>query len=146
MEGRWVSKKEIVMKLDLSALEKAVASLDKALTRATGAPGDEELRDAVIQRFEYTYELCWKMVKRRVETDAPVPSDVDAMSFPALMREAAERGLVLDVTRWLEYREQRNVTSHTYNATKAQSVFETTRPFLIDARALLSELQKRNND
>jgi len=22
------------------------------------------LRDSVIQRFEYTYELCWKMLKR----------------------------------------------------------------------------------
>lgn len=134
------------MKLDLSALEKAIASLDKSLTRATGTPGDEELRDAVIQRFEYTYELCWKMVKRRIEADAPVPSDVDAMSFHALMREAAERGLVVDVTRWLEYREQRNVTSHTYDAAKAQSVFETTRPFLGDARSLLVELQRRNDD
>jgi nucleotidyltransferase substrate binding protein (TIGR01987 family) len=134
------------MKLDLSALEMAIASLGKASTRAKGTPGDEELRDAVIQRFEYTYELCWKMVKRRIETDAAVPSDVDAMSFPVLMREAAERGLVLDVMRWLEYREQRNITSHTYNAAKAQSVFETTQPFLEDARALLSELQRRNDD
>jgi nucleotidyltransferase substrate binding protein (TIGR01987 family) len=134
------------MKLDLSALEKAIASLDKALTRATGAAGDEELRDAVIQRFEYTYEICWKMVKRRIEADAPVPSDVDAMSYPVLMREAAERGLVSDVTRWFEYREQRNVTSHTYDAEKAQSVFKTARPFLADARALLAELQRRNDD
>jgi len=134
------------MKLDLSALEKAIMSLDRALTRASGTPGDEELRDAVIQRFEYTYELCWKMVKRRVESDAPVPSDVDAMSFPVLMRDAAERGLVLDVTRWLEYREQRNVTSHTYDAAKAQSVFETAGPFLSDARFLLAELQRRNDD
>ena len=134
------------MKLDLSALERATASLNKALTRATGTPGDEELRDAVIQRFEYTYELCWKMVKRRIETDAPVPSAVDAMSFPMLMREAAERGLVEEVTRWLEYREQRNVTAHTYDATKAQSVFETAHPFLADALALLAELRRRNDD
>ena len=134
------------MKLDLSALERATASLDRALTRATGTPGDEELRDAVIQRFEYTYELCWKMVKRRIETDAPVPSAVDAMSFPMLMREAAERGLVEEVTRWLEYREQRNVTAHTYDATKAQSVFETAHPFLADAQALLAELRRRNDD
>ncbi len=134
------------MKLDLSALEKAVASLDRALIRAVATPGDEELRDACIQRFEYTYELCWKMVKRRVEADAPVPSDVDALSFPALMREAAERGLVSDVTSWLEYREQRNVTAHTYNAEKAQSVFETAQIFLGAARSLLAELKRRNDD
>ena len=134
------------MKLDLAALEMATASLDRALTRACGAPGDEELRDAVIQRFEYTYELCWKMTKRRIEADAPVPSDVDAMSFHVLMREAAERGIVQDVTRWLEYREQRNITSHTYDAAKARSVFETARLFLADARAILAELRRRNDD
>jgi len=139
-------ERESEVKLDLSALEKAVASLEKALTRATGSPGDEELRDAAIQRFEYTYELCWKMVKRRTEVDAAVPADVDALSFPALMREAAERGLVTDVTQWLEYREQRNITAHTYDAAKAQSVFETIRPFLADAMSLLAELRKRNND
>jgi nucleotidyltransferase substrate binding protein (TIGR01987 family) len=85
------------MRLDLSALEKAVVSLEKALIRASNAMGDEELRDAVIQRFAYTYEICWKMVKRRIEADAAVPADVDAMSFHALMREGAERGLILDV-------------------------------------------------
>jgi len=134
------------MKLDLTALEMATASLGRALTRADGATGDEELRDAVIQRFEYTYELCWKMTKRRIEADAAVPADVDAMSFRVLMREAAERGIVQDVTRWLEYREQRNMTSHTYDAVKARSVFETARLFLADARSVLAELQRRNDD
>lgn len=134
------------MNLDLSALEKAIESLEKGMKRACGAPADEELRDAVIQRFEYTYELCWKMIKRRVETDAAVPSDVDALSFQALMREAGERGLVEEVSRWMEYREQRNITSHVYNQKKAASVFQTARVFLPDARALLVELKRRNND
>jgi len=134
------------MILDLTALEKAVGSLEKALRRAVEAPGDEELRDAAIQRFEYTYELCWKMTKRRIEADAPVPSEVDALSFHALMREAAERGVIEDVSRWLEYREQRNITSHTYDARKALSVFETARGFLGDAKALLDELRRRNRD
>jgi nucleotidyltransferase substrate binding protein (TIGR01987 family) len=134
------------MKLDLSALDRAVASLERAITRSVATPSDEELRDAVIQRFEYTYELCWKMAKRRIEFDAAVPSDVDGMSFHALMREAAERGMVRDVTVWLEYREQRNVTSHTYDAAKAVSVFETARTFLQDAKSLLAELKRRNSD
>jgi nucleotidyltransferase substrate binding protein (TIGR01987 family) len=134
------------MTLDLSAFNRAVASLEKAITRAVATPGDEELRDAVIQRFEYTYELCWKMVKRRIEFDAAVPSDVDGMSFHALMREAAERGMIRDVKAWLEYREQRNVTSHTYDAAKAASVFETARTFLHDAKLLLAELKRRNSD
>ena len=134
------------MILDLTALEKATASLEKALRRSVRVPADEEVRDAVIQRFEYTFELCWKMLKRRIEADAAVPSDVDAMSFHALMRDAAERGLVDDVTRWLEYREQRNITSHTYNADRALSVYETAKVFIVDAKAVLRKLQERNDD
>ncbi|RCK80931.1 MAG: hypothetical protein OZSIB_2819 [Candidatus Ozemobacter sibiricus] len=50
--------------LDLTSLEKALAALHRGLQRAQGAPDDEELRDAVIQRFEFTMDLCWKMIQR----------------------------------------------------------------------------------
>ena len=46
------------MPLDLQPLEKAIASLLRAIKRAEADRSDEELRDAVIQRFAYTYELC----------------------------------------------------------------------------------------
>jgi Nucleotidyltransferase substrate binding protein like len=83
-----------VMKLDLSALEKALASLARALQRAQGLPADEELRDACIQRFEYSFELAWKMLKRRLELDVPSTDAVDALSYRAMIRLAAERRLL----------------------------------------------------
>lgn len=87
-------------------MERAVASLARAVDRAVNSTGDEELRDAVIQRFEYTFELCWKMIKRRLEVDLPSPSDVDLMSYNAMVREAGERGLVKDVRTWMVNRDQ----------------------------------------
>jgi nucleotidyltransferase substrate binding protein (TIGR01987 family) len=132
------------MLLDLSPFIRALASLDRAVVRALGAPGDEELRDAVIQRFEYTYELAWKMLKRHLEQVVPDPARIDALSFRELFREGAERGLVKDVEPWFEYRHQRNLTSNTYNALTAQRVFETALAFRIAARALLVELERRN--
>ena len=45
-------------KFDLTSLEKALTSLQKAFERNGREPEDEELRDSVIQRFEYSYELC----------------------------------------------------------------------------------------
>jgi Nucleotidyltransferase substrate binding protein like len=73
--------------LDLSSLKDALASLQRALTRwqASGAQ-DEELRDACIQRFAYSFELSWKMLKRRLELDLPDARSVDAMSFRELIR------------------------------------------------------------
>ncbi len=44
-------------KLDLTYLEKALTSLQKAIVRYGREPDDEEVRDSVIQRFKYSYEL-----------------------------------------------------------------------------------------
>jgi len=132
------------VRLDLTSLKLAIASLGRGIARSKTAPEDEELRDAVIQRFEYTYDLCWRMLKRRIELDAAVPSAVDAMSFRELMRDAGERGLVDDVARWFVYREQRNVTSHIYDSRKAAEVYATALEFLADAQSLLDRLAERN--
>ena len=134
------------MKLDLTALDKAVRSLERGIQRASSAPADEELRDAVIQRFEFTYELCWRMIKRQLEQEAPVPSEIDALSFSSLMRRAAERGLIRDASPWFVYRDQRNITSHTYDAEKAQSVYATARGFLPEALAVYAQLRRRSDD
>jgi len=130
--------------IELKPFHQAVESLRAGLARAAEVPGDEFVRDAVIQRFEYTFEMAWKMVKRRVELDSASPDQIDLFSYKNLMREAGERGLIQDVTRWLLYREQRNVTSHTYNENKAKEVFETARTFYPDVAALLQELENRN--
>jgi nucleotidyltransferase substrate binding protein (TIGR01987 family) len=130
-------------RLDVSALERALASLGRALVRARAAPADEEVRDAVIQRFEYSYELCWKMLKRQLEIEAPVPAAIDAMSFKEMLREAAEKGW-LEFEPWLVFREQRNITSHAYNADKAASVYRTAVEFHPVACGLLGRLKERN--
>jgi nucleotidyltransferase substrate binding protein (TIGR01987 family) len=129
------------MKLDLSALEKALASLARALQRAQGLPADEELRDASIQRFEYSFELAWKMLKRRLEMDVPSTDAVDALSYRAMIRLAAERGLLADPQAWFDYRDQRNLTSHTYDVVVAQQVYACITDFKRDADALLVALQ-----
>ena len=130
--------------LDLTPLQGALASLRRALTRWQATEGkDEELRDACIQRFEYTFELSWKMLARRLERDLPDARSVDAMSFRALMRSGGERGLVRDVAAWMVFRDKRNTTSHTYNAAKAADVAAVLPAFADEAQALLAQLQAR---
>ena len=43
--------------LDLTSLARALSTLDRGLARWSKTPKDEELRDACIQRFEFTFEL-----------------------------------------------------------------------------------------
>lgn len=132
------------MSLDFSPLRKALESLNRALTRSLAAPEDEELRDACIQRFEYTFELCWKMVKRQLELELPTPSEVDSFSYRHLFRVAAERGLVQDVEAWFDYRELMNITSHTYDEAKAAKVSMALPAFAGHAADLLVKLTTRS--
>lgn len=67
------------------------------------------------------------------------------MSFKAIMREAFTRGLVQsEVSAWDQYRTLGGTTSHTYNAGKAQIVFESVPDFFREARSLRDQLQQRN--
>ena len=50
------------MKLDISSLIKATDSLERSLNEYRINP-NEFVRDSCIQRFEYTYEIAWKLVK-----------------------------------------------------------------------------------
>jgi nucleotidyltransferase substrate binding protein (TIGR01987 family) len=127
--------------LDLTSLQNALTSLRRGLDRWQAAgEQDEELRDACIQRFEYTFELCWKMLARRLERDLADAQSVDAMSFRDLIRMGGERALVRDVAAWMVFRDKRNTTSHTYNAAKAADVASVIPAFADEAQSLLTQL------
>jgi nucleotidyltransferase substrate binding protein (TIGR01987 family) len=131
------------MKLDLTPLETALASLRKGLARLASAPEDEQARDACIQRFEFTYELAWKMLRRRLKEDLPSAADLDTMNYRALVRIGAEQGLIDEVGPWFVYRDKRNLTSHTYNAATAAEVAACLPAFAGHAAQLLENLRQR---
>ena len=129
--------------LNIESLKNAWLSLDKAIQRATREPHDLEVRDACIQRFEYTYELCIKTIKRFIEHEMPITENIDQVNYRDLLRIAFEIGLIHHVEAWFEYREARNQTSHAYDQNKAKAVFDATLHFVIDAKQLITELNKR---
>ena len=137
------------MSLQLTSLEKAVSQLKESIQFAHSDMAKDlrifqQFRNSVIQCFEFTYELCWKMLKRRLELDSPTPALVDEFSFNDLMREAAIRGYLADPGRWMQYRKKRNITSHVYDENMAQDVYQTALEFALDAEQLLQTLQKKN--
>ena len=132
------------MHLDFSSYEKALASLQRVLERSRTVPDDEDIRDACIQRFEYTYELAYKMLKRQLEQELPSSEELDHLPFKELIRVGAERGLIADPQRWFDYRDKRNITSHTYDQDKARDVFGALPSFAMDAAELLTRLKARH--
>jgi len=76
-------------KLDLTSLEKAMTSLQKAIERYCREPEDEEVRDSVIQRFGTSYEFCWKMLSKELQQRTPIPSQTPSLDFKSLVREGS---------------------------------------------------------
>jgi Nucleotidyltransferase substrate binding protein like len=52
------------MRLDTTSLGNGVQRLCEGLARHQRETTDEQIRDGLIQRFEFTYELCHKMLRR----------------------------------------------------------------------------------
>lgn len=132
------------MKLELSSFEKALASLDEALAEFDRTRS-QFVKDACIQRFEYTYELAHRLLKRQLEAMSANPSEIDQMSFPDMIRSGAERGLLANGwDEWRRFRDARNATSHAYNEKKANEVFARIPDFRDEAAFLLARLAERN--
>jgi nucleotidyltransferase substrate binding protein (TIGR01987 family) len=131
------------MNINITYLQKAFLSLEHALHRSIKEPSDLEVRDACIQRFEYTFELSIKTIKRYLEQEMPIPEQLDQLNYRDLLRIAFEAGLVAQAESWFQYREARNQTSHTYDERKAGSVYAILPSFIEDTRFLLTQLEHR---
>ncbi len=131
-------------RLDIRSLEKAVDRLREGFDRYQRDITDTQIRDGLIQRFEFTYELGHKMLKRYLEATAASPEQYDTMPFPDLIRSANEQGLLLgDWPRWRAYREMRAKTSHTYDEEVALAVVAGIPDFLREAVHLRDQLRAR---
>ena len=107
--------------MDSERMEERITDYLKALgqlEKAAGQPKDEYLRDSVIQRFEFTHELAWKMLKLRLEEE-----NIFARSPRETMQAALQSGLIEDGNAWSDLQKMRNLTSHTYNEDLADEVY-----------------------
>lgn len=126
------------MSLSLNNLCKAIDSLDAAIAQ----PQNDFMRDSVIRRFEYSYELAWKSIRKQL-IDELGGSELDGISRRDLFRKALAQRLISDFELWIEFHETRNSTSHNYNVSNAERVFSVALSFAKHARALILILEGR---
>jgi nucleotidyltransferase substrate binding protein (TIGR01987 family) len=130
--------------IDLSPLERAINRLSEGWIRYQLDVSDLQIRDGLIQRFEFTYEISHKTLKRYLEFTSASPTQYDAMSFADIIRSGNEQGLLLGTwPDWKRYQDMRAKTSHTYNEDIAIEVVTGISSFLAEARHLLATLKAR---
>ncbi|CAE6502515.1 conserved hypothetical protein [Nitrosomonas nitrosa] len=108
--------------MDQERLQERIADYLKAvrqLEKAVRQPEDEFIRDSVIQRFGFTYELAWKMLKLQLEAEA-----IMAATPRQVLQEALQAGFIHDGNAWSQLQSRRNLTSHTYDETLAKEIYQ----------------------
>ena len=137
--------------LDISALKKAAKAFDNALAFAlkvekksaeTQEFYEKEIaRAAVIQHFEFTYELCWKIMKRYIKME--IGAEANRLFHKELFRLSAEKWLITDFHQWVKFHDARNRTSHVYNEEVADDVYETAKQFAGPLHDFIATIEQR---
>ena len=96
--------------------------------------------DSCIQRYEYTTETSWKMMKRYLKLEYG-KSDVE-LTINNIFRFMAGYGMIPNWENWKNYYAHRNDTSHEYNPEKARELLETIPGFIVDVEYLIASLEK----
>ena len=121
---------------NLQNFDKALSQLKKALEE----PESPIVRDATIQRFEFTYELCWKTLKNYLEDI----HGVRAVSPRLVFKEAFAIDLIENEEIFIEMIESRNRLSHTYNEEQAQSIYLKCDAYLKEMKMVIQKLNAEN--
>lgn len=92
--------------------------------------GDESLgvrelnqleKEGLIQRFEYTWELAWKLLKDYLESTGII---LDTVTPASAIRAAFEAKIISDGDMWMRALDARNKMAHTYNLQTFEEVIE----------------------
>ena len=99
---------------------------------------DDMYLDATIQRFEFCFELAWKLMKAVLQYDG-----IEVNSPRSCIRESWKQGLIPNAQEWLEMMEKRNLSSHTYDENAAREIYREVKGQYV---VLLEEWDQTTSD
>ena len=99
------------------------------------------VRDATIQRFEYTFEAIWKFLKEYLKEKEGIISNSPKSCF----REIFSLGLLTEeeTVKFLKMTDRRNETSHTYKEEVAQIIYSEIPGYFAGMKNLLKIFQEK---
>ena len=129
--------------------EDAIYNYTKALTKLISAQESKnrlieaELEDMyldlLVKRFEFTYEMSWKAIKRTLNM-----LGIEGVKSPrACFKEAFSQAMLADEAIWLDMIEMRNLSAHTYDESEIQQLEEKISAYIVAFKALLKELERQ---
>lgn len=131
-------KDQKIKKIHLETALKKVETFGETLKRfkeslAINIKDNEFILDASIQRFEFSFEMGWKALKKSLYFFG-----IDATLPRIVIQESYTHGLIKNLKIWEEMLDSRNITSHEYNKLKASEIHKK----LLKYCEVLSDTQK----
>lgn len=124
------------MKEEILSLTEDYKKALQRLEEAVQAEVTQLHKDATVKRFEFTFELAWKLMQLII-TDKGYRERGPKDSI----RRAAQIGLIDNADAWMGHLKKRNQIVHIYDIDIADEVYESAKSFVGDARHLLQQAQ-----
>ena len=101
---------------------------------------EEAIRDSIIKKFEYTFELSWKTIKAYLESEG-----YEEFASPKrVLKQAFEIGLLKNEELWANMLEARNSMAHTYDEEKTIYYCDVIKKeYILELSNLISELNNK---
>jgi nucleotidyltransferase substrate binding protein (TIGR01987 family) len=108
--ARWIQR--------FANFRRAYSFLKDAVGLSKSRPLSQLEEQGLIQAFEFTHELAWNVLRDyfRDQGNTSITGSKDAV------REAFQKGLIIDGSAWMEMIRSRNATAHTYNQEVAREI------------------------
>ena len=117
----------------LEQYEKALKKLEEVLN----LDFNDIVRDSAIQRFEICFELSWKAMKQALEFKGIIPGNSPRNVF----QNSFKLDWINDENTWIEILSMRNISTHTYNETLANSLYQKLPGFLSEMKSSLQKIK-----
>ena len=132
---RWIQR--------FSNYNKALSKLADAVMLNEVRALSELEKQGLIQGFEYTHELAWKVMQDffiyQGNTELRGSRDATRAAFKA--------ELIIDGDNWMEMIKKRNLSSHTYNEEISDAIYkniiEDFYPLFVDFQTLMAGIQEK---
>lgn len=121
--------------IKLDELKNAIIRLDEGLNQ----PNPTQLeKDGILQRFEFTFELAWKVVQEYSQIQG-----IEVVSPREAIRIGAQLGIIDTPEDWLIDLKNRNLTTHIYDDQTAQEILTQIPSFSTRVHSLISSIESK---
>ncbi|MCY4524889.1 MAG: HI0074 family nucleotidyltransferase substrate-binding subunit, partial [Halobacteriovoraceae bacterium] len=131
--------------LDLSSLENSVKKLEEGMNLFK-KEDTAMFKESLIYRFQVSYDVCIKMIKRYLKEVSCNPGELAKMTFTQIVREANKTGIITHtLEKWKKYRECRSKVSHIDDEKIEKDILSIIPDFLKELSFVMAALKGKND-